>query len=220
EYEPFGRARVNIHSSAVNNIRFPGQYYDQETGFHYNYHRYYDPQTGRYLTPDPIGLAGGMNLYAYVGNDPVNGVDPIGLARWKGYLTITSGGEVYGGGILIGAFESEGYNGKKAKVIVVGAMGGVTAGLPVSTTTGEITLVTPGEPNPGDFFGAISFVSANAGLVRTGGASYVEIGLAKSENIFSFQYGFDASTSGYVGWAFVVGKQLYEVLRVKKDPCE
>ncbi|MBW1682527.1 MAG: hypothetical protein JRF59_16175, partial [Deltaproteobacteria bacterium] len=74
-----------------------------------------------------------------------------GLARWKGYLTITSGGEVYGGGILIGAFESEGYNGKKAKVIVVGAMGGVTAGLPVSTTTGEITLVTPGEPNPGDF---------------------------------------------------------------------
>jgi len=102
EYEPFGRARVNIHSSVVNNIRFPGQYYDQETEFHYNYHRYYDPQTGRYLTPDPIGLAGGMNLYAYVGNDPVNGVDPTGLARWKGYLTITSGGEVYGGGIRDG----------------------------------------------------------------------------------------------------------------------
>jgi len=79
EFEPFGRARVNIHSSVVNNNRFPGQYYDQETGFHYNYHMYYDPQTGRYLTPDPIGLAGGMNLYAYVGNDPVNAVDASGL---------------------------------------------------------------------------------------------------------------------------------------------
>ena len=102
----------------------------------------------------------------------------------------------------------------------MGAMGGITAGLPVSTTTGEITLVTPGEPNLSDFFGAISFVSANAGLVRTGGASYVEIGLAKSEGIFSFQYGFDATTSGYVGWAFVVDKLLYETVNLGKEFCE
>jgi len=56
-----------------------GQYYDVETGLHYNYHRYYDPATGRYLTPDPIGLEGGINLYVYVQNNPSNYVDPLGL---------------------------------------------------------------------------------------------------------------------------------------------
>lgn len=46
---------------------------------HYNYHRYYDPNVGRYLTPDPIGLAGGINLYPYALNNPVNEIDPLGL---------------------------------------------------------------------------------------------------------------------------------------------
>jgi RHS repeat-associated protein len=58
---------------------YPGQYYDQETGLHYNYHRYYDPSTGRYLTPDPIGLAGGINLFLYANNDPINLIDLLGL---------------------------------------------------------------------------------------------------------------------------------------------
>ena len=61
------------------NLRFPGQYYDVETGFHYNYYRTYDPATGRYLESDPIGLAAGPNTYAYVGNMPTMYVDPFGL---------------------------------------------------------------------------------------------------------------------------------------------
>ncbi|WP_133372134.1 RHS repeat-associated core domain-containing protein, partial [Sulfurirhabdus autotrophica] len=64
------------------NLRFPGQYYDQETGLHYNYFRNYDPGTGRYTTSDPIGLAGGsFSTYTYVDNDPLSYVDPDGLDR-------------------------------------------------------------------------------------------------------------------------------------------
>lgn len=77
--KPFGAVLVRAVSSLTENFRYQGQYYDAETGYHYNHHRYYDPGTGRYLQPDPVGLAGGINPYLYAGNDPVNGVDPEGL---------------------------------------------------------------------------------------------------------------------------------------------
>ena len=61
-------------------LRFQGQYYDAETGLHYNRFRYYDPDIGRFTSQDPIGLLGGDNLYAYAPN-PMAWVDPLGLSK-------------------------------------------------------------------------------------------------------------------------------------------
>jgi RHS repeat-associated protein len=61
------------------NLRFPGQYFDQETNTHYNYFRDYDPTIGRYVQSDPIGLRGGLNTYLYVEANPIGDIDVDGL---------------------------------------------------------------------------------------------------------------------------------------------
>jgi RHS repeat-associated protein len=76
-YQPFGEAH-SITGTESLSLRFPGQLFDPEAGFHQNWHRDYDPKLGRYLQSDPIGIAGGLNPYAYVDADPVNWVDPRG----------------------------------------------------------------------------------------------------------------------------------------------
>jgi RHS repeat-associated protein len=66
----------------VLNLRFPGQYYDQETNLAYNWHRYYDERVGSYTTSDPIGLNGGQwSTYGYVNGNPIKYADPMGLEK-------------------------------------------------------------------------------------------------------------------------------------------
>ena len=79
DYKPFGEAVIAV-STITNNLRFPGQYYDTETGLHYNYYRDYNPVIGQYVEKDPIGLAERINnLYIYARNSPVKLIDPNGL---------------------------------------------------------------------------------------------------------------------------------------------
>jgi len=77
-YKPFGEV-AEVVAAIDMPARFPGQYYDKETGYHYNYYRDYDPSLGRYIQSDPIGLNGGLNTYSYVGGNPLNRYDPLGL---------------------------------------------------------------------------------------------------------------------------------------------
>ncbi len=86
--DPFGTTTANQDPDGDSNpfaygLRFPGQYFDAETGLHYNYFRDYDPQVGRYVESDPIGLNDGTNPYVYVGGDPLSGVDPSGQSVFK-----------------------------------------------------------------------------------------------------------------------------------------
>ncbi|WP_147296204.1 RHS repeat domain-containing protein [Chromobacterium violaceum] len=87
DYQAWGQAREVIADAAGkagirNPFRFQGQYHDDESGLHYNRHRYYDPEIGRFISRDPIGLKGGYNLFAYAPNT-IEWVDPFGLTKLR-----------------------------------------------------------------------------------------------------------------------------------------
>jgi RHS repeat-associated protein len=82
ELLPFGEA-YSITGTIKNNLRFPGQYYDEETGLYYNWHRDYKPETGRYIEKDALGLKGGINPYIYSNNRTLNFVDSLGLKAYS-----------------------------------------------------------------------------------------------------------------------------------------
>ena len=77
--EAFGAAGQLTESTIEVNLRFPGQYFDSETGIHFNFHRDYRPNTGRYVQADPIGLVGGVNLFLYANSNPILLIDSKGL---------------------------------------------------------------------------------------------------------------------------------------------
>ena len=108
--EPFGNSAPDENPGGLGafafNLRFPGQYFDAETGLHYNYFRDYDPSIGRYVQSDPLGLAGGLNTYAYVYDNPLRYIDPKGLdlvdwfsnqiRKWPGKAGKKGASSVYG----------------------------------------------------------------------------------------------------------------------------
>ena len=121
-YTPFGEANIVVET-VTNNIRFPGQYYDEESELHYNYFRDYDPELGRYTQSDPIGLVGGINTYGYAYQNPVMNYDPDGRL----VLNLLSGGV---GAILSGysAYRNGGDFGDIASATIIGGVGNVFGG--------------------------------------------------------------------------------------------
>jgi len=126
-YDGFGHAQIDI-AKIDNPLRFPGQYYDNETGLHYNRFRYFSTRLGRYWSVDPLGLRGGEhNLYTYVGNDPINRVDPLGL-WWKQAVSVVAGVAVAAAIVLTAPVS--------LPALAIGAIA-VTAGVAVSAGLNE-----------------------------------------------------------------------------------
>ena len=154
--DPFGNgAPITSNDDSGNpyqyNLRFPGQYYDQETGLHYNMARYYNPAIGRYTQSDPIGFGGGVNSYAYVGGNPVSFFDTNGYvkASIEGYLIL--GG---GAGLTINP------DGSVYVSLKFGA--GLGGGFDISNENSPSYSSCPTSDNP--FLSARQFASANGGI--------------------------------------------------------
>ena len=161
----------------------------------YNYFRDYNPKTGRYLQSDPIGLAGGINTYTYVGGNPISKADPMGLVEWKG--TVKSVGLlVYGQDNYI--LESECVNGYKAIVKVQAKS--YSFGKGIQATYSAASFKDPFTYlNPYVFDGPQLKVSAGISIGVGGGFSVTTLGGAQSPGSFGAEVGLDLSAGPSAG---------------------
>jgi RHS repeat-associated protein len=173
--DAFGTAAPT--GSAVVNLRFPGQYFDAETGLHYNWHRTYDPASGRYVESDPIGLAGGLNTFGYVGGNPNGFRDPHGQFGVPGLLIGAGIGAISG---AAGAMIQGGTSTEIAKSIKAGAASGAVIGLlgPGAYAVGGVgleSLVAATAGGMSNFLGQL-YVTRNIGKTKYGAVLSAAIG--------------------------------------------
>jgi len=153
---PFGIATVNEDpdgdgNAVTNNFRFPGQYFDAETGLNYNYHRTYDPVLGRYTQADPIGLNGGANRFGYVSGNPVGFVDPRGESIFNiaggiyGVISGGIGGYISSGGHLNGTIKGAFWGGVAGLINPLEGIVGSLLGNFAASVAGQYTGSCDGE---------------------------------------------------------------------------
>jgi RHS repeat-associated protein len=131
-YSPFGATSYIWTNPATLDLRFPGQWFQLETGLAYNWHRHYDPTIGRYLQPDPLGYGGGRNLYAYAKGNPFAYVDRDGR---NPFLAAVAIGAITGAGTdLLIQLERQNWNfgcvrwSEVGASALLGALGGAALG--------------------------------------------------------------------------------------------
>lgn len=190
------------------NLRFPGQYFDQETGLNYNYFRDYEPGTGRYVESDPAGLDAGPSTYAYLDNAPLSGVDPLGLVRWRGSYDIKSAAVIFGGANGYFDLTSDCVDHKKFNAVVhyVGPVVGWGPKVLLGGETGGEATFNDHRDNidPSNLEGLAGFFSIGAtiGSISAEPGKF-RLGNAFSENMSS--HGFDIGAQLGLGKSFIIG---------------
>lgn len=214
--DPFGKNAADENPERQGgfafNLRFPGQYYDRETGLHYNWHRDYDPGVGRYVQSDPIGLMGGVGIYSYAIGNPLNHFDVTGTVVWDGDMYNLQGGiGIWGGGMYWFDLKSQCVNGMYAYIRVGAFAGSLGVNfIPIRATGGyQKVRFNDGisEIQPYRFEGIFAIASLGIGAILTGGWNAIKLGqnlaevstLAPSPGI-----GIDASASAGIGFSKVV----------------
>jgi len=224
---PFGIATVNEDPDGDgikvrNNFRFPGQYYDSETGLNYNYQRTYDPAVGRYTQSDPIGLNGGMNPFGYVNGNPVTGGDPSGLVTWTGAIVGVSGGMGITGGVFYLRLMSNCVNHERAKVnvIAIGMGPGFSLSLVKVPATGSGSSIQLDDglptidPNALSGFFMSYVAGATAGTIDKS-LTFINVGRARNKKNF---FGAGASTDILsLGFSVIAGPSISRL--VEKTTC-
>ena len=245
--DPFGTATPNQNPAGlgtfVYNLRYPGQYYDSESGLSYNSRRDFDPTTGRYVESDPSGLIAGVNTYAYVRSNPLNYIDPSGLYclsnAWIDAIGGTVAGAVTGG--LVGGL------GGAAAGAAIGGVGGYAAGTladaagetagnvlggaaegaldgakkgPGGLVVGMIGGATGGQVNASlgsnDIPNSLSVAAGNS--VASAGATYVAGSSVAGAAAFSFDAALFGGIAGAIGGA--IGGGVIDLLKANNDcPC-
>lgn len=177
---------------------FAGRRFDSETELYYNRARVYSPGLGRFMQPDPIGTEGGLNLYAYVLNDPLTNTDPLGTTIWSGTYYAVSGSLLGVSGTHY-RFEltSQVVDGKFAMVVVTANAAGIGVSLPYGATGGSITFDDHQTSlNPETFNGGFSATSFGLSAFVGGGYSSIVMGNGTSSG-WGLEMGIDAG-GGYV----------------------
>ncbi|SCY18586.1 RHS repeat-associated core domain-containing protein [Thiohalorhabdus denitrificans] len=201
KYGSFGERVASINEIS-NNLSFPGHYKDDETGLYYNFHRFYNSSTGRYLTRDP--LRAGRNSYSYAEGNPVTGVDPLGLVTWKGSRVQVSVSWLYAGATgsifdLWAAVCKDCEKKAEATVLAIGA--GINSSRKVVELSGSngVTLQDGLKcPDPDVLSGVYAELAAGVYAGRaSAGASYLRLGGASKGVNFSISDGSNTESKSY-----------------------
>jgi RHS repeat-associated protein len=208
QYSGFGQIVAGTQK-VHNSLRFPGQQYDEETGLHYNFFRYYSPILGRYISRDPVTYLGGLNVYAYGGNDPVNRADILGL--WPSWNTVAAVAVGVAIGVLIVAT-----CGTAAPVLIAAAaIGGAVAG-GLGEALNEKTLCPSCIAKAaiyGAFAGAVGAAAAIVAapvLAAAGlGAAATAIGAGMIAGAASYSAGVGANPTAHWDWGDFAGATAF-----------